>query len=163
MYPISVIITSPEFFLRHQNQPVSQICRCPKVYSVLAKIKMTLRRKLRWADGKTIFSTGTKRTNHQKPPDGLYNRPAQPVLTISLNERNAVINNRESIVRSTINKPHHTKIMINEIFERDDFSVSDTGCSEEKIRVLSIEDEPMTVWLLVRMLFPSKLQETGEN
>ena len=51
--------------------------------------------------------------------------------------------------------------MINKIFERDDFSVSDTGCSEEKIRVLSIEDEPMTVWLLVRMLFHSKLKETG--
>ena len=93
--------------------------------------------------------------NHR---DGLSNRPAQPVVTISLNERNAVINNRETIVRSTINKPHHTKITINKIFERDDFSVSDTGCSEEKIRVLSIEDEPMTVWLLVRMLFHSKLQ-----
>ena len=53
--------------------------------------------------------------------------------------------------------------MINKIFERDDFSVSDTGCSEEKILVLSIEDEPMTVWLLVRMLFHSKLQETGGN
>ena len=51
MYTFSVITTSPEFFLRHQNQPVSQIYRCPKVYSVLAKIKMTLRRKLRWADG----------------------------------------------------------------------------------------------------------------
>ena len=98
--------------------------------------------------------------NHR---DGLYNRPAQPVLTISLNERNAVINNRETIMRSTSNKPHHTKIMINKIFERDDFSVSDTGCSEEKIRVLSIEDEPMTVWPLVRMLFHSKLQETGGN
>ena len=63
--------------------------------------------------------------NHR---DGLSNRPAQPVLTISLNERNAVINNRETIVRSTINKPHHTKIMINKIFERDDFLVSDTSC-----------------------------------
>ena len=51
--------------------------------------------------------------------------------------------------------------MIYKIFERDDFSVSDKGCSEEKIRVLSIEDEPMTVWLLVRMLFHSKLKETG--
>ena len=98
--------------------------------------------------------------NHR---DGLSNRPAQPVVTISFNDRNALINNRETIVRSTINKPHHTKIMINKIFERDDFSVSDTGCSEEKILVLSIEDEPMTVWLLVRMLFHSKLQETGEN
>ena len=98
--------------------------------------------------------------NHR---DGLCNRPAQPVVTISLNERNTVINNRETIVRSTINKPHHTKIMINKIFERDDFSVSDKGCSEEKIRVLWIEDEPMTVWLLVRMLFHSKLQETGGN
>ena len=98
--------------------------------------------------------------NHR---DGLSNRPAQLVVTISFNDRNALINNRETIVRSTINKPHHTKIMINKIFERDDFSVSDTGCSEEKILVLSIEDEPMTVWLLVRMLFHSKLQETGEN
>ena len=98
--------------------------------------------------------------NHR---DGLSNRPAQPIVTISLNERNAVINNRETIVRSTINKPHHTKIMIYKIFERDDFSVSDTGCSEEKILLLSIEDEPMTVWLLVRMLFYSKLQETGGN
>ena len=100
--------------------------------------------------------------NHR---DGLSNRPAQPVnvVTISLNERNAVINNKGTIVRSTINKPHHTKIMINKIFERDDFSVSDTGCSEEKIRVLSIEDKPMTVWLLVRMLFHSKLQETSGN
>ena len=96
--------------------------------------------------------------NHR---DGLSNRPAKPVVTISLNERNAVINNRETIVRSTINKPHHIKIMINKVFERDDFSVSDTGCSEEKIRVLSIEDEPMTAWLLVRMLFHSKLKETG--
>ena len=63
--------------------------------------------------------------NHR---DGLSNRPAQPIVTISLNERNAVINNRETIVRSTINKPHHTNIMINTIFEKDDFSVSDTGC-----------------------------------
>ena len=44
--------------------------------------------------------------NHR---DGLSNRPAQPVVTISLNERNAVINNRETIVRSTINKPHTTQ------------------------------------------------------
>ena len=51
MYTFSVIITTPELFLRHQNQPVSEIRPCPKVYSVLAKIKMTLRRKLRWADG----------------------------------------------------------------------------------------------------------------
>ena len=36
--------------------------------------------------------------------------------------------------------------MIYKIFERDDFSVSDTGCSEEKIRVLSIEDEPMMIF-----------------
>ena len=46
MYTFSVIITTPELFLRHQNQPVSQTYCCPKVYSALAKIKMTLRRKL---------------------------------------------------------------------------------------------------------------------
>ena len=44
--PSQLFITIPELFLRHQNQPVLQIRRCLKVYSVLAKIKMTLRRKL---------------------------------------------------------------------------------------------------------------------
>ena len=53
-------------------------------------------------------------------------------MTISLNERNAVINNTETIMRSTINKPHHTKIMINMIFEKYFFLVSDTVGSEEK-------------------------------
>ena len=37
------------------------------------------------------------------------------------------------------------------------------AAQKKKSRVLSIEDEPMTVWLLVRMLFHSKLQETGGN
>ena len=35
----------------------------------------------------------------------------------------------------------------------DDFSVIDTGGSEENLRVLPIGDEPMTLWLLVQMLY----------
>lgn len=38
------------------------------------------------------------------------------------------------------------------ILEKDDFSVSETGGSEEKIGVLPITIEPMTFWLLVQML-----------
>ena len=68
---------------------------------------------------------------------GLSNRLAQPVVTVSLNERNAVINNTKTTVRSTINKPHHIKIMIIKIFEKDDFSVSYTGYSERKKSVNS--------------------------
>ena len=86
--------------------------------------------------------------------------PTQPVVTISLNERNAVINNKETIVKSTINKPHHTKIMTNKIFEKDNFSVSDMGCSEEK-NPCTPNQSPVSFWLLVQMLFHSKLQETG--
>ena len=62
--------------------------------------------------------------NHR---DGLSNRPAQPVVTISLNE----------IVRSTINKPHHTKIMINKIFEREMIFKSVTWAAQKKKSVYS--------------------------
>ena len=42
-------------------------------------------------------------------------------------------------------KVHEMKI----IWE-DDISVTDTGCYEEKLRVLPKGDEPMTLWLLVQ-------------
>ena len=101
----------------------------------------------------------TKRTNHKN--HGLSNRPAQPFVTISLNERNAVINNTETIVRSTINKPTTQKSgLIRSLHEKDDFSVSDTGCSEEKNSSTPIKVDPLSFWLLVQMLFHSKLQET---
>ena len=93
---------------------------------------------------------------------GLSNRLAQPVVTVSLNERNAVINNTKTTVRSTINKPHHIKIMIIKIFEKDDFfSQWHRLLRKKKIRELPIKVEPMTFWLQVQTLFHSKLQETG--
>ena len=96
--------------------------------------------------------------NHR---DGLSNRPAQPIVTSPwTNETRWLITERLSWDQRLKNPTTQKSWFIRSLREMIFQSVT-RAAQKKKIRVLSIEDEPMTVWLLVRMLFHSKLKKTG--